>query len=433
MKKISFNANSFLLSLFVLIFSQITSSKTVIHAGQLIDGNNPSPLQNMSIIISGEKIISIEQGFIEPDIEDIYIDLGSYTVLPGLIDMHVHLDGEHNKNSSNEKYILTEADNAINSVVNAQKTLLAGFTTVRNLGDSDLVTISLRNAINKGILPGPRIYTSGSTISSTGGHGDQSNGARKNLKKNLRKSNAVVNSPSDAFLAVRSRYQEGADLIKITATGGVLSVAKNGENPQFTKEELKAIITSSKDYGFKVAAHAHGAEGIKRAVIAGVNSIEHGTLMDEEGRKLMIQNGTYLVPTIMAGKWVEEKSKEENYFPEIVRLKAAKIGPLIQASFGKAYQSGVKIAFGTDSGVSLHGENAKEFVLMVEAGMPPLQAILSATKEASILLGQDKLLGTLQEGKYADIVAVSTNPIDDISSLQSIDFVMKAGEVYKTP
>ena len=408
-------------------------SKTVIHAGNLIDGISPGSSQNMSIIIEENKIIRVDKGFTEPDIEDTYIDLGTYTLLPGLIDMHVHLSGEHSESSSTEKFKLSEADYTIRTVINAEKTLLAGFTSVRNLGDTDLVTISVRNAINREDIPGPRIFTSGKTISSTGGHGDSTNGARKNLYSTRGPNEGVINSKEDAYQAVRRAYQYDSDLIKITATGGVLSVAKNGENPQFTQEELNAIVLAAKDYGLKVAAHAHGAEGIKRAVLAGVSSIEHGTLMDEEGRKLMIKNGTYLVPTIMAGKWVEEKSKIKGFFPEVVRVKAAKIGPLIQSSFTKAYQSGVKIAFGTDSGVSKHGDNAQEFLLMVEAGMSINAAIGSATIEAAKLLGQEDNLGTIEAGKFADIIAVSSDPFIDISSLQSVDFVMKDGSVYKKP
>ena len=237
----------------------------------------------------------------------------------------------------------------------------------------------------------------------------------------------------DAYKAVRYRYKEGSDLIKITATGGVLSNAKDGQNPQLTQEEISAVVKAAKDYGFKVAAHAHGAEGIKRAVKAGVDSIEHGTFMDSEGMKLMREKGTYYVPTIIAGLWVAEKSKVPDFFPDKVRPKAAEIGPKIKSTFGKAYQAGVKIAFGTDTGVSAHGENAEEFIHMVQAGMPALKAIESATIEAAKLLGEEKHLGTLSEGKIADIIAVSGNPINDISVLSSVDFVMKSGAIYKSP
>jgi len=220
-------------------------------------------------------------------------------------------------------------------------------------------------------------------------------------------------------------------VIKITASGGVLSLAKSGENPQFNDEELKAIVETANDYGFKVAVHAHGAEGMKRAIRAGVHSIEHGTYMDDEARALMLKNGTWYVPTIIAGKWVAEKSKEEGYFPPVVRPKAAAIGPLIQATFAKAYKAGVKIAFGTDTGVSPHGENAKEFVYMVEGGMPPMAAIQAATISAAKLLGIEKDYGTVEKGKMADLVAVPGDPLADIALMQKVNFVMRSGVVYK--
>ena len=243
----------------------------------------------------------------------------------------------------------------------------------------------------------------------------------------------VINSPEDARKAVRQRYKDGADLIKITATGGVLSVAKSGQNPQFTEEEIRAVVETAKDYGLYVAAHAHGAEGMKRAIRAGVRSIEHGTFMDDEAMELMKQHGTYYVPTIIAGKWVAEKSAEEDFFPSAVRPKAAAIGPHAQATFGKAYKSGVKIAFGTDSGVSPHGENAKEFAYMVEAGMPALEAIQSATLTAATLLGVEDQLGALEAGKLADVVAVPEDPTVDITTMQRVSFVMKDGVIYKQP
>jgi imidazolonepropionase-like amidohydrolase len=243
----------------------------------------------------------------------------------------------------------------------------------------------------------------------------------------------VINSLEDARRAVRARYQDGANLIKITATGGVLSVAASGQNPQFTEEEIRAVVDIAKDYGFKVAAHAHGAEGMKRAVRAGVASIEHGTYMDEETFQLMRKHGTYYVPTIVAGKWVGEKSKIDGFFPEIVRPKAAEIGPLIQSTFAKAFKAGVKIAFGTDTGVSEHGGNALEFQYMVEAGMPALAAIRSATLEAATLLGIEKNVGVVEVGKWADIVATPQDPTEDITTMRRVSFVMKNGVIFKRP
>ena len=424
----------FILSLiFSLFISQIGFAATVIHAGFLIDGESNMPSPEMTIIIDGKRISSIETGFITPNSDDDYIDLTGYTVLPGLIDMHVHLSSEYNKNSYRESISLNSGDYAIRAVANAEKTLLAGFTTVRNLGDSDGVTISLRNAISKGIVPGPRIFSSGKTIASSGGHGDSTNSLKKSLSSDPGPSSGIINNAMEASKAVRYRYKEGADLIKITATGGVLSNAKSGQNPQLTEEEITQIVRIANDYGFKVAAHAHGAEGIIRAVKSGVHSIEHGTLMNVEGMKLMREKGTYYVPTIIAGLWVAEKAKEEDFFPELVRPKAAEIGPKIKITFAKAYQAGVKIAFGTDSGVSEHGNNATEFRHMVEAGMPPMKAIQAATIEASILLGEQNNLGTLSSGKTADIIAVDGNPLENISILEEVDFVMKEGKVYKAP
>ena len=410
------------------------SAKIVIHAGYLIDGTNDAPMNEMSIYIEQNRITQVITGYVDPEPDDEYIDLSGYTVLPGLIDMHVHLTSDQ---SSTNRYLenstLNPADYAIRAVNNANKTLLAGFTTLRNLGDSEAVTISLRNAISQGIVIGPRIFSSGKTIASTGGHADSTNSLSHKLSSDPGPIDGIINSPDDAYKAVRHRYKEGADLIKITATGGVLSNAKNGQNPQMTEEEIKSIVSASKDYGFKVAAHAHGAEGIIRAVKAGVDSIEHGTLMDSEGISLMRKQGTYYVPTLLAGAWVAEKALIEDYYPPFVQTKALEIGPKLQSTFSKAYQAGVKIAFGTDSGVSPHGENAKEFELMVNAGMTEKEAILSATLHASLLLGEESNLGSIELGKLADIIAVSGNPLEDIRRLQSVDFVMKNGNVIKKP
>ena len=417
----------------VLIVCFSLESATVIHAGSLLDGTGSDPVREMSIVIDDQVITRVETGYIEPEPDDIYLDLTGYFVLPGLIDMHVHLSSEYSSKSYEESISLNSSDYAIKAVANAKKTLLAGFTSVRNLGDSGNVTVSLRNAINKGVVPGPRIFSSGKTISSSGGHGDPTNSLRSDLSSDPGPAQGVINNSSDSFKAVRYRYKENADLIKITATGGVLSNAKNGQNPQMTSEEISAIVSAARDYGFKVAAHAHGAEGIKRAVIAGVDSIEHGTLMDSEGMKLMREKGTYFVPTLLAGAWVADKAKTDGFFPELVRPKALEIGPQLKTTFAKAYQAGVKIAFGTDTGVSSHGKNAEEFYEMVDAGMPEIQAILSATKEASILLGQNSMLGSITVGKYADIIAVSGNPLENIRTLEAVDFVMKSGDIYKSP
>lgn len=405
---------------------------TLIHAGKVFTGTSKSLQDKMTIVVEDNKIKGIKKGFIEAQEGDTVIDLTSSTVMPGLMDMHVHLSSQHGGPQTYlERFSLNEADYALRAANYAQITLNSGFTTVRNLGDGYNETVALRNAINKGYATGPRIYTVAKSIATTGGHADPSNGLSHLLRPDVGPKQGVVNGEVEAREAVRTRYQDGADLIKITATGGVLSVAKSGQNPQFMTDELEAIVDTAKDYGMTVAVHAHGKEGMKRAIEAGVDSIEHGTYMDDEIRKLMKEYGTYYVPTILAGKFVADKAKIDGFFPELVRPKAAAIGPLIQNTFEQAHKAGVKIAFGTDSGVSAHGDNAQEFSLMVEAGMKPADALISATVNSASLLGISDILGTLEEGKLADLVAVQGNPLDDISLMESVSFIMKDGVVYK--
>jgi imidazolonepropionase-like amidohydrolase len=271
------------------------------------------------------------------------------------------------------------ADYAIRSTVYARRTLLAGFTTVRNLGDSHNESVALRNAINAGVVPGPRIFTAGVPIGSTGGHADPTDGYRQDLAGDPGPANGIINSPQDAWKAVREHYKAGDDLIKIMPSGGVLDESASADNPQMTLEEIKAVVAAAHDYGYTVAAHAHGAEGIRRAVLGGVDSIEHGTFMSDEDMKLMKEHGTWYVPTIIAGKYVQEMASKPGYYPPQVAAKAMKVGPIIQATAGKAYRAGVKIAFGTDAAVYPHGQNAKEFKYMVDAGMPPMYVLQAAT------------------------------------------------------
>ncbi|NND82259.1 MAG: amidohydrolase family protein [Gammaproteobacteria bacterium] len=383
--------------------------------------------------LSGPQTIHVVDGRIAatPTGSTEVVDLSDHTCLPGLIDMHVHLTSESNPKAYLERFTLNTADYAFRAARYAKATLDAGFTTVRNLGDDGTITKSLRDAVRQGIVEGPRIFSAGKSLATTGGHADPSNGYRADLMGDPTPKEGVVNGAEDAAKAVRQRYKEGADLIKITATGGVLSTAKNGQNPQFTEAELAAIVRTANDYGFKVAAHAHGAEGMKRAIRAGVSSIEHGTLMDDEARKLMKKHGTYLVPTILAGEFVMNKAKIDGYFPEIVRPKAASIGPQLKSNFKRAVEAGVKIAFGTDSGVSAHGDNAQEFALMVAAGMSPMEAIRSATVHAADLLGASDDLGSLTVGKYGDIIAVQGNPLENISLLEKVSFVMQGGRIVE--
>ena len=405
--------------------------KVYIHAGRLIDGITEIPVEMVTIIINGSTIQSILRGHINPQSEnDKLINLKDYTVLPGLMDMHTHLSGESNPKSYMEKFYMDLDEYAYRSIPYAEKTLMAGFTTVRELGG--VISNSLRDAIRSGYVVGPRIFSAGKAIATTGGHADPSSGLNMNFTSDPGPKDGVINGTSDARKAVRQRYKNGADLIKITATGGVLSVAKNSKNPQFTEQEIKAIVETAQDYDMHVAAHAHGPEGMKRAIRAGVHSIEHGTIMDGEVLALMKKYGTYYIPTISAGMFVAVKAKEPGYYPQIIVPKALEIGPRLLNTFTTAYKFGIKIAFGTDSGVSYHGENAKEFLYMVKGGMSEMEAIRSATVVASELLGIDDKLGTIESGKIADIIAVTGNPVKDITSLQSVVFVMKEGIIYKS-
>lgn len=364
------------------------------------------------------------------------IDLSTQSCLPGLIDMHVHMTSETQRQVDSLRAALSQdaADEAYRSVPLAERTLKAGFTTVRDLGAADGLNIALKRAIAAGHIPGPRIFTAGTMIATTGGHGDHSNGLSRELAKakgHPTPYDGIINGPDEAREAVRARYKEGADLIKITATGGVLSQASSGQNSQFTDDELKAIAATAKDYGFRVAVHAHGLEGIKRALRAGLDSIEHGTYMDEEAIALFKKSGAYYVPTISAGRYVADKARESDYYTPQVRPKAAAIGPLIQSTFARAYKAGVKIAFGTDAGVFPHGDNAREFAYMVEGGMPALEAIRSATLNAAALLDQSNRLGSVEAGYAADLIAVGGDPLKDVTVLQQVTFVMKDGVVYK--
>jgi imidazolonepropionase-like amidohydrolase len=349
--------------------------------------------------------------------------------MPGFIDSHVHLSSETSKNQYMEEFTLNDDDYALKAVKFCERTLMAGFTTVRDLGGH--VAISLRNAISQGDIIGPRILAAGKSIATTGGHADPSNGYSRAIIGDPEAKDGVVNSPEEGRKAVRQRYKEGSDVIKITATGGVLSNAKDGAGAQFTEDEIEAIVSTAKDYGYRVAAHAHGAEGMKRAIRAGVSSIEHGTFMDDEAIGLMKQYGTYYVPTITAGKSVADSAKIPGYYPPLVVPKAIATGPKIQSTFAKAYKEGVKIAFGTDAGVFAHGKNYKEFEYMTEVGMPAMEAIKSATMNAADLLGISDRLGSIEKGKIADIIAVSGDPLKDIKVLSSMNFVMKEGVVYK--
>ncbi|KAA9133520.1 amidohydrolase family protein [Marinihelvus fidelis] len=411
-----------------LFLASTAHAATLLQCEKLIDPSNGRVHDNRQVSVENGRVQAVGD-FGEAGENDQVYRLG--TCLPGLMDMHVHLDGELSPGGYLKRFTQNEADYALTAADYARKTLMAGFTSVRNPGDAYNVTIALRKAINAGTAVGPRIWTAGKGIGTTGGHADPTNGYRADLAGNPGPREGVINSPDEARRAVRQRYKDGADFIKITATGGVLSLAKSGQNPQFTTEEVAAIVETATDYGMHVAAHAHGEEGMRRAVEAGVRTIEHGTYMDDEIMDLMKANGTYLVPTLLAGDFVGRKAQEPGWLPEIVRPKAEAIGPVMQGMFERAYSNGVPIIFGTDSGVSPHGENAREFALMVAGGMAPMEAIQSATVTAAALLGETGSLGQVAPGFHADIIAVDGDPLDDITELERVGFVMKGGVVYK--
>ena len=405
----------------------------LIHAGRLIDGRSDTVRTNVTVVVAGDRIARVVDGFANPGAGDTVVDLRSATLMPGLMDMHVHISSQQSPTSHTEGFFMNPSDMALRATTYMERTLLAGFTTVRDLGAGQKLNLALRDAVTKGWITGPRIVGAGG-VTTTGGHGDGTNGLASELQEALRPVlPGTADGPDAMRAAVRQRYKDGADLVKIAATGGVLSLAKSGDAPLFTEEELAAVVQTARDYGMKVAAHAHGAEGMMRAVRAGVHSIDHGTYMTPEIMEEMKQRGTYYVPTISAGRFVAEMAQIDGYFPEIVRPKALAIGPQIQDTFARAWKAGVKIAFGTDQGVAPHGSNALEFVYMVEAGMPPMKAIQSATLEAARLIDMEDTLGTVEAGKMADLVAVPGDPTADIREMTKVHFVMQSGVVRKQP
>ena len=419
-------------SLLILLFiaSSAFAQKTYIQCGKLIDGISGKAQSEMTIVVDGRMITDIQKGYTGGSSGDKVIDLKNKTVMPGLIDCHVHLEEQGSKNSLIEGFTLTDADIAYHAQVYAKRTLMAGFTTVRDLGGSG-VNISLRKAVAHGLVDGPRIITAGRAISASGGHMDNSVGFRDDaFNHKMGPDDGVADGRDQLIQAVRLQVKRGSDVIKIASTGGVLDLSENGSGAEFTIDEIKAVVETAKDYGLRVACHAHGAEGIKRAILGGVTSIEHGTFMNEEDMELAKKYGTYLVPTVIAGKSVADSAKIPGYFPPVIARKAMEVGTKIQNTFGKAYKSGVKIAFGTDAGVYAHGKNYMEFQYMVEAGMPPMEAIKAATVNAADLLGITDQTGSIVKGKFADIVAVDGDPLIDIKTMKNMAFVMKEGEIY---
>jgi len=416
---------------FLLCFAQLTyAQKTYIQCGRLIDGIANSAQNQVTVVIEGNLITGIQKGYTVGGAGDKVINLQNKTVMPGLIDCHVHLESQGSKNSIVEGFTLTDADIAYQAAIYAKRTLMAGFTTVRDLGGSG-VNISLRKAIAHGLVDGPRVITAGRAISASGGHMDNSVGFRDDaFNHKMGADDGVADGRDELVKAVRLQVKRGSDVIKIASTGGVLDLSENGSGAEFTIDEIKAVVETAKDYGLKVACHAHGAEGIRRAILGGVASIEHGTFMNEEDMELAKKYGTYYVPTIIAGKSVADSAKIKGFFPPVIARKAMEVGPQIQQTFAKAYKAGVKIAFGTDAGVYAHGKNAMEFQYMVEAGMPPMEAIKAATTNAADLLGITEKTGSISTGKSADIIAVDGNPLEDIKVMRNVSFVMKEGRVY---
>jgi imidazolonepropionase-like amidohydrolase len=415
---------------FLFLASSAFAQKTYIQCGKLINGISGKAQTEMTVVVDGKMITDIQKGYTGGVTGDKVIDLKNKTVMPGLIDCHVHLEEQHSKTGMLDEFTLTDADVAYHAQIYAKRTLMAGFTTVRDLGGSG-VNISLSKAVRQGLVDGPRIITAGRAISASGGHMDNSVGFRDDVfDHKMGPDDGVADGRDELIKAVRLQIKRGSAVIKIASTGGVLDLSENSSGAEFSIDEIKAVVETAKDYGLRVACHAHGAEGIKRAILAGVNSIEHGTFMNEEDRELAKKYGTYLVPTIIAGKSVSDSAKIPGYFPPVIARKAVEVGTQIQDNFGKSYKAGVKIAFGTDAGVYPHGKNYMEFQYMVEAGMPPMEAIKAATVNAADLLGINNQTGSIVKGKLADIVAVDGDPLMDIKAMKNMAFVMKEGKIY---
>lgn len=402
----------------------------VVHAGRLIDGASARPREKVSIIVKDDRIVDVQAGFVTPTGAEV-VDLSSATVLPGLIDMHDHITGQYSgRNPIAERFTTSEIDTAYQSVAYARRTLDAGFTSVRDVGGDTGVVVALKRAIASGAIQGPRLWVSGHPLGPSGGHGDPQNGIRTDL--DLHGENKVIDGPDDAVRVVRQMHRDGVNLIKIMPSGGVLSIGDDPNATLMTDAEIRAVVDTAHRLGMRVAAHAHGQDAIVRASALGVDSIEHGSFGDAAAYKVMKEHGTWLVPTLLVADTVVKiaKAHPESLPPSSAR-KALEVGPITIRNLGAAYRAGVKIAFGTDQGMAPHGTNGQEFALMVSAGMTPMDAIRAATTNAAELLGAPADVGSVQAGRYADIIAVSGDPLSDITELERVRFVMKGGAVVK--
>jgi imidazolonepropionase-like amidohydrolase len=408
-------------------FEESYKDYTLIHAGKVLAVPGKSPLTEQTIIIKDGLIVDVVEDYLLDDTANI-INLKDSFVLPGLIDSHVHITHEWNPNVRLDRVTKESGDVAYDAALYARRTLMAGFTAVQDVGGPKEV-FALRRAIKAGKVDGPHIRASGRAVSITGGHGD-AHGLREDIL-HIMTSKTICNGADDCRRATRAAVKAGADVIKITATGGVLSNTNAGTAQQFFEDELEAIVQSAAKMGRKVTAHAHGKDGIDAALKAGVKSIEHGTYLDAETARLFKEKGATLVPTVLAGMTVVGWAKNGNFLPPNSAKKALEVGPQMQNMLRTAHENGVNIAFGTDTGVSAHGDNAQEFQYMLAAGMTPQEAITSATSIAAKHIEMDDKIGTLEAGKYADLIAVEGNPLDDINELLDVDFVMKGGIVYK--
>ncbi|HZW16058.1 MAG TPA: amidohydrolase family protein [Brevundimonas sp.] len=402
---------------------------TFVQAGRLLADPATGVVQrDKTLVIRGNRIVEVRDGFVG---EGRIVDLRDQFVLPGLIDSHVHLTGQQNPNGRLEEVTQSNADQAFVGARYARRTLMAGFTTVADLGGSNEAVFALRDAIGRGDVPGPRVIASGQSVSIHGGHGDI-NGYREDVM-HLLSSESVCSGPEDCMRAVRLQVRSGADIIKITATGGVLSNTAAGLGQQFSEAELAAIVEAGHRMGRQVTAHAHGADGINSFLRAGGDSIEHGTYLDDESIRLMRREGVYLVPTLMAGDFVARiAAGPDNFFTPAQTAKALEAGPLMLEMARRAHDGGVRIAFGTDSGVSAHGDNAGEFALLASAGLTPLEAIQTATVNAAAHLRISEEAGRIAVGMPADLIAVAGNPLSDVTELERVRFVMKGGVVYRS-